>query len=471
MSERAAKQSQTTAKRSTPSSSAAPQSATGDFMSIEQLQRTFGNQTLQRMLADGRVQPVTPALYQVQRQAPAPATGMGTPPAGPAPDDPRLTNLLSMDSIASEQTFNGSRFHAEYEPNSGRGKDARPVAGKLTITLRLHVNFKNFSEVRREEPYKNMRFSREQREDFDWKPTEETTFRQKLKSSIESGWGVGKLQTLTAVDPNLSDLNAAVHVVVDANADEGDAHNVMTALKVPKGAPRFRSFVSGDGTESTLERRDVEEREDFVVTEKYWRIGPFAHDDDGISSVQSQIDSFIAEFNALPARPIPYKPYELYFLGRSTSPGSETYNKRLAKRRADAVAADFVSKANPDNTYNNNVGATGETGTGEDDKFRRVDVFLRADQDASQLTAPHEAGHMFGLPDEYHDTEAGRFTGDELDPEFAQLVRETIDEQAVEAVEVGHTRSMMSHGDEILRAHHTPFVHAIESLTSLDWTV
>ena len=79
-----------------------------------------------------------------------------------APANPELDRFLG-----TNFTFGGSRFDLTYRPTGGTPKDQRPISGDVTVTLRLHVTFKNFDRtLRRQPPYNTHRFTRAQLADF-----------------------------------------------------------------------------------------------------------------------------------------------------------------------------------------------------------------------------------------------------------------------------------------------------------------
>ena len=101
--------------------------------------------------------------------------------------------------------------------------------------------------------------------------------------------------------------------------------------------------------------------------------------------------------------------------------------------------------------------SAGETNTTEEEKFRRVDIVIidvgeGGQRDVTQNTAAHEAGHMFGLDDEYVEEDAEeavskKFLGDK--PEHfgdveAQLgtdaAKELVDQDSGSIMSVGLRR-------------------------------
>ncbi len=121
------------------------------------------------------------------------------------------------------------------------------------------------------------------------------------------------------------------------------------------------------------------------------------------------------------------------------------------------------------------VRSAGEENAGNDPKFRRVDVsiFNDAKKDTNVLnTAAHEAGHMFGLGDEYAEEKkggGGRFFGDE--PSHYGDVKALMGAEAADELLVADSGSMMAHGGQVQRGHYVYFLKALNDMTAKRWTV
>ncbi len=214
------------------------------------LQRWAGNRKVAAMLTVSR-QPAPPDVK----------------PAGPA-TDPKFDKTRF-------QSDNG-QFELDYKPNG-----PMPVKGDVTVTLRVHIDFKDFTRAdMRKEPFRSHKFTRAQRADFKWTAAEKTKFGADFQTSVATAWS--KKHELMTKDPTFAEHRGVVDVKVEL-VDADKAHNTMSALKVPKGKagekapPRFRSFVQGDT--STLESRDVSETETSTVRDKplIEQIGGFAN--------------------------------------------------------------------------------------------------------------------------------------------------------------------------------------------------
>jgi outer membrane protein OmpA-like peptidoglycan-associated protein len=378
----------------------------------------------------------------------------------------------------------GVRFELDYTPNG-----PMPVKGDVTVTLRVHIDFKDFTRAdMRKEPFRSHRFTRAQLRDFRWTADEKTKFGTDFQSSVALGWS--RKHELMTKDPAFAEHRGVVDVKVDL-VDADKAHNTMTALKVPQGKagetppPRFRSFVQGDT--STLDIRDVSEPETSTVRDRALvdQVQGFANNSaeltpdikSAIAGIGATIKRKGIQLGAKVAADGTKHDLELFTVGRATSKGSTTYNKKLAEERGNAVLAELNSQVG--------WGAQGRTlsagakNTTEEEKFRRVDVVISdlgegGTHDVTQNTAAHEAGHMFGLGDEYVEedaTDAGskKFMGDK--PTHYGDVEAQLGTDAADEMVDQDSGSIMSVGSDVKRGHYVPFVKSMEAATSKDWTV
>jgi outer membrane protein OmpA-like peptidoglycan-associated protein len=421
-----------------------------------QLQRMVGNQTLQRLV--------------LQRQvADAPTVDAGTDTTAPQPN-PALDAFLR-----TRFGRGGTRFDMNYDPTGGSDPAVRPINGHIEIVLNLHINFKNFDQrLRRQEPYNTFRFTREQLRDFNWTADQRTRFSTDLVSSIQTAWS--DQHRFVCTTPGFEEVSAGLQVRVNIVDDEARAHTKITALKIPEGAPRFRSFVQGD--EATLDYRDPTETEFHDVTKPQFvrQVGPFATGSAELTpDITAQLDGVIAELRNLqqPGQQAQGLGPNLVtvFRGRASTPGTRSSNQKLAAERARNVEQ-YVN-AQMGWTDQQQARGAGEENATDEERFKRVDievVNLNASYDpVEQNTAAHEAGHMFGLDDEYEDLEAHRLTGDR--PDHYGDVEAELGADAANELLAGDSGSMMSVGSTVARGHYVPFLQALESSTSKEWTI
>ena len=170
---------------------------------VNRLQAQQGNHYVQRMLA-----------LQRDGLTPAPA---GPVTAPPAPGDAKAPPV-PLPTFKGGFKFLGPNFDAEYVPVG-----PVPQVGTLQVTHKVFVEFKSFDTVKNDEPYKNLRLSKKQKEDFNWTKPEETKFTADFISSIHKGWS--EKHTMHLADPKFSEYRAAVKVdVVQVQRCGGRAH-------------------------------------------------------------------------------------------------------------------------------------------------------------------------------------------------------------------------------------------------------
>jgi outer membrane protein OmpA-like peptidoglycan-associated protein len=404
----------------------------------------------------------------------------------PAPPDVKAPGPPT-DPVFDKKVFGESnpRFQLVYTPNG-----PMPVKGDAVYTLRVQIDFKDFTRAdMRKEPFRTHRFTRAQIADFKWTEAEKTKFGADFQSQVSTAWS--KKHELVTKDPTFAEHRAQVEVKVELV--EKDAHNTMTALKVPKGKagekepPGFRSFVSGDGKTSSLDSRDVSDADKETVRDRplLEQVGGFANNSSELTpDIKSAIEGVAATIKrkgfALGERlGSDGKKHDLaiFTIGRTTSKGSRSRNTKLGQDRAKAVL----------DHLNATIGwgdqgkplSSGEKNTTEEEQFRRVDVVIidlgeGGSREVTQNTAAHEAGHMFGLDDEYVEevpdkNVARKFWGDK--PEHFGDVEAQLGTDAAKELVMNDSGNIMSVGSDVKRGHYVPFLKSIEAATSKDWTV
>lgn len=419
---------------------------------MHRLQRNLGNQHAQGALSS-----------VLQRDdGGVPAADAATTPA-----DTRPT------FSAVQFQASGDRFDATYTPVG-----PTPAVGELDIQLWVHITFKDFTRaMMRQEPFRAHRFTREQIADFAWTADERARFETDFMSSVQSAWSGQHMLKLN--DPAFAEYRARVNVSVISVDSRDTAHTKITAQKVPRGAPRFRSFVSGD--EATLDIRDPSEPEEHQVGDRkiVRQIKPFGLDSaDLTGTVETQVTDLVAEMRrkgvALGTN-ASGENWQMAFVGRASARGDREYNNQLGQRRAEAVKARVASGFG---TVGDDplVASVGETNASTDEQFQRVDVSVRNRNPTTvrQNVAAHEAGHMFGLGDEYveerpSDGAIPKFFGDQ--PEHYGDVEAQLGTEAADDLLVQDGGSMMSSGGQVKAGHYVYFLQMLESMTSKQWTV
>jgi outer membrane protein OmpA-like peptidoglycan-associated protein len=419
---------------------------------IQRLQRNLGNQHAQGALSS-----------VLQRDdGGAPAADAATAPAAARP---------TFSAVRFEAS--GDRFDAAYTPVG-----PTPEVGELEIQLWVHITFKDFTRaMMRQEPFRAHRFTREQIADFAWTADERAKFETDFMSSVQSAWSGQHMLKLN--DPSFSEYRARVNVSVISVDSADTAHTKITAQKVPRGAPRFRSFVSGD--EATLDIRDPSEPEEHQVGDRkiVRQIKPFDLDSaDLTGTVETQTTELVAEMRrkgVTLGTNAAGENWQMAFVGHASSRGERAYNQRLGQRRAEAVKARVESGFGSvgDDPL---VASVGETNASTDERFQRVDVSVRNRNPTTvtQNVAAHEAGHMFGLGDEYveerpTDGAIPKFFGDQ--PEHYGDVEAQLGTEAADDLLVQDGGSMMSSGGQVKAGHYVYFLQMLESMTGKQWTV
>ena len=418
-------------------------------MDVVALQRAAGNRAVQQM---------------IRRQGDA-------PPDGGSPPNPELQRFLGTGFVHA-----GTRFELNYNPTGGAPIDQRPISGNITVKLRLHITFKNFdAQLRRKPPYNTFRFTREQ--------LRRLQLDRRRAGEVPHGHGQqhpGRVERAAPPRlhlPGFEEVSAGLKVKLELVADEGLAHNKVTALKIPRGAPRFRSFVKGDA--STLDIRDPSETEEHEVTKPEFvrQVAPFelGHADLTSGTTTGQLDTIIGELRTLqePGKQQFGLGEDLptVFRGRASTPGTRRANQKLATERAKNAEAYVVAQMGW--APQGQARGAGEENATDEPRFQRVDVevinLAGAHAPVRQNAAAHEAGHMFGLGDEYQDLKEHRLTGDK--PSHYGDVEAELGTDAADDLLAGDSGSMMSVGGRVEPGHYVPFLRALETVTAKQWTI
>ncbi len=388
------------------------------------------------------------------------------PPTG----EPPLRRLPESTSY----THVGPRFDLTYRPR-GPLPDVDPV----TVTLKVHVEFKDFdrSMMRRPE-LRRHRWTRAQLGQFAWPDEERRTWVQRFRDAVASGWKEKHTFVLDEPDHETYRATCSVRVVHVDRAEE--ANTAIVAQWVPPGAPRLRSSVSGRGATAELDARDVDEPETHTVPTATLarQAGPFDLDSATLNAaVVAGIETFERAFRRQrePGGALtgPIDDVTVHLVGRASSSGPILHNRRLAEERAFAVADRVMDDLGLGISTSE---AAGETHASADPRFQRVDIVATrgASIAASQNTAAHEAGHMFGLGDEYVEESPPpghlpRFQGDPAAHDAD--VRATMGEEMADELRVGPSASIMASGGEVRPGHYVYFLRALNSVTSRTWRI
>ncbi len=393
----------------------------------------------------------------------------------------------------------GDRFNGEYIPG-----EPAPNVGTFTITLWVHITYAPFTRAMMRDPaFRGHSWTQEQLGDFEWTDEEKERMSSGFMESVQSAWSSDTTGlNFHLNDPDFSEYrcNANVQVVVTDSPDL--AHVRITAQKVPQGAPPPRAWVSGDMETATLFLENVEgpEGEQPQGPVAWALIGPFAYDSAELTpDLEGQIASFESQISHLVDPASAYSllgdNYVLDLSGRASSPGSLQYNRDLGLRRAQSVEQKiFTDLGRPE--LPGRATSVGEPNMTAGEEFQRVDVVVQDVSDLTaaleageeettttmfqQNTAAHEAGHMFGLGDEYIEedpspvfggggTPAARFLGDR--PTHYEEVESLMGTEAAEEMIVTGDESIMAGGMTVDSGHYIFFLEMLNDITGMSWRV
>ena len=300
--------------------------------------------------------------------------------------------------------------------------------------------------------------------------SERTTFESDFVKSVHDKWSNKHLLSLT--EPGFSLYQCNVDVSAKVVADAKDAQTVITVVK-PVGADRIRSNVSGNRDTARLDYRDptIETSGSNFDADLIKDVGNFDFDSATINQdCQKDIDEIISYINTIPKNPAGSR-FSVTLIGRASSEGTKSYNKKLSERRIDAVSQILGKLPGIDDVVF--TVAAGESGATASSEFRKVTVGIVDETKNKPANTPHnvathEFGHMIGLGDEYPEEEPGKskeptFLGDK--PRFYESIKELIDEDAANELVLKRSPSIMSAGNEVRRGHYITFVAAMNQMT------
>jgi hypothetical protein len=205
------------------------------------------------------------------------------------------------------------------------------------------------------------------------------------------------------------------------------------------------------------------------------QVKPFGWDSAELTpELQTQVNEIDQQLRQIGAsQPAGTKDWIIGIRGRASAKGNRGYNQKLGQRRAEAVRQHLQADLSWAQLV---VGSVGEENASEEDKFQRVDVSVRHKDNVtvSQNVAAHEAGHMFGLGDEYVEEKpdpgvAAKFFGDE--PRHYGDVESYVGADAANELLMQNSGSIMSAGSTVERGHYVYFVQALNEMTGKTWTV
>ena len=387
----------------------------------------------------------------------------------------------------------GVRGPQDHTPSTGRGGFGVAYVpdvghGALNVHLNGAVDFKPGIEI---VTYLNLKFAvarspapqvaaaalainqlpNEQREaaaaPWQWSAGDQATFLNAFETMIEQVWD--RKFTFACTRPFWQDLGADVNVLVGVHggAKTDQDHMSVTSYKVPDnatvattgnvgiaypGAPgnardqsmvlnssdvRPRSDISltlNAAFETESERLELVSRTDVAVFASKWQSG-------GTGPVCGTCGKEIRELAGTPIN--------IHVQGYGAEP------ERTARLRFSAIVDDLVGGGMTDARTRAVFHFDGEG-----DQVR-----LLVGTGQPQVVAAHEAGHMFGLADEYTAPFSGTGSplGTQVDPGLGQA-------QGLPAAVAENTDSIMSVGNAVKPQHYATFLEALKKVTAMnDW--
>jgi hypothetical protein len=300
---------------------------------------------------------------------------------------------------------------------------------------------------------------------WQWAGAEENDFISRFQAIVEGSWQ--RKFDFRCTRQFWGDLGAAVNVIVNIHrGDKTDAdHMSLTSYKVPPGGGggtvgvvRSRAGRDPNDNEMVLNSNDVLPRTDISLR----RTVSFDPNADTIAAAgQGVVNDFATRFQTGGTGPIcgtcgeeirelASTPINLHVQGYGADP------EVAARRRFDAAVAALVAAGMADAATRARFHYDGEG-----DRMRLV-----VGSGEPQVVAAHEAGHMFGLADEYTapftSTSAGTL-GNQSDPGLGQA-------QGLPAAVDENTDSMMSVGNMVKPQHYATFLEALKHISTItEW--
>jgi len=310
--------------------------------------------------------------------------------------------------------------------------------------------------------------------ELNWTQDEKDLFRMDFASTVSGTWSLNH-----RIRSTREFWTREIDVFVDVVEDDADPHFKITVHKYPPdtgdgpasvcdsgyhhgaGGNTCDANAAGDESGTTiLDSRDTSQtrvRNGGQATIGVW-----------FDSGDSDLDATDVASLAAPAADLVAHPeWNVELRGRASAEGGARSNLELARDRTESVADELTDKgASDDQMIRENKGEESAARNNAND--RRVDVQVLDVQ--TQVTANHEAGHMFGLADEY--LGAGEAPNTPLDPAYRQFIADNAEVPPGGLPNKGPSDNIMSNGMDIQNWHYAPFVAALKQVTGSDeWTV
>lgn len=297
-----------------------------------------------------------------------------------------------------------------------------------------------------------------------WTPAERTTFITTFNTNVRNRWrGQHRFH---ATKTNWTDLGADVDVSsnIHAGAKADDEHVSITVYKTPPGGAGNVGVVnsgSGGATDNTmtLNSPDAGSRADNLLD---WS-GTFPAGANALDQAgRDNVNRIGATF-------------------RGGGPGCRVCGATILASSGGPALTFHVAGATEADArarYQNMLTALAGGGNldivlrtqfryaGAGDGYRVV-----AGNGVAQSVAEHEAGHMFGLGDEYATGAGSNITGTGAEAGGAARHDELVKDMGLEGAVFENNDGIMSLGTVVRPQHYATFHWALENLTGIDWAL
>ena len=319
-----------------------------------------------------------------------------------------------------------------------------------------------------------------------WDGAAKGTWQAGVQTLVEAGWssaGTGHqffvnmegwewVGAAVEIDVGVSQLAS---VQAPGGGPTGDNHIVIDVYKFPEGDNIYNhggdSAVSNNAN-MRLSSTDLTARCDGGAEWMTPRSVKFGNNADTLDAAATGIlDSFVTNMNGAPTDAAT-NAVDIRLIGHTSASGSAEYNRGLAQRRVDAVAAYLRTNGftNIDTRMESESRGEDEAGSGASAAAdRRVDIEIV--NGSPQVLAMHEFGHAFGMDDQYVGA-AGRGVGADTDDNANTERMQDETGANLPGSITENSDSMMSVGNTIHAQHYVNFFLALEQLTNLsDWAI
>lgn len=297
-----------------------------------------------------------------------------------------------------------------------------------------------------------------------WSGTERTSFLNTFNSGVRTRWS-GK-HDFHASRENWTDLGAEVDVTssMHSGAKAANEHVSLTVYKTPPGGAGNVGVVNsttGDPTAGrmTLNSPDVNPRADNLLDFS----GSFTAGASGLTAAQkADLNRIAATFRGGgPGCRICGMVITQSSGGPDLDISVQGATETVARTRYSSIVSAMVEAANLDVALRTNFsyGGPGDSYT------------VTAGNGIAQSVAEHEAGHMFGLGDEYATGAGSMITGTGAQAGGEAEHDELAKEMGLEGAVFENNDGIMSLGSVVRPQHYSTFHWALGEITGLDWVL